>query len=109
VLHEVAPTAGSFALLVTPSNPKNVQAVVADLQIVARSLGCDLHVLQASTESDIGEAFSAFGKLGAGGLVIANDASFVTRSEQLATLTLRYGVAAVHESREFTVAGGLMS
>jgi len=32
-----------------------------------------------------------------------------TRSEQLATLTLRYEVAAVHQSREFTVAGGLMS
>ena len=76
---------------------------------MARSLGCDLHVLQASTENDFGEAFAAFGKLGAGGLVIANDASFVTCSERLAALTLRDRVAAVHQSREFAAAGGLMS
>lgn len=109
VLHEVAPTAGSFAVLVNPSNPKNAEAVVADLRTAARTLGCDLHVLHASKESDFGEAFSAFGKLGAGGLVIANDASFVTRSERLAALTLRDRVAAVHQSREFAAAGGLMS
>jgi putative ABC transport system substrate-binding protein len=109
LLHEVVPTAGSFAVLVNPSNPKNAEAVVADLQTAARTLGCDLHVLHASAESDFGEAFSAFRKFGAGGLVIANDASFVTRSEQLAALTLRDGVAAVHQSREFAVAGGLMS
>ncbi|MBR1144715.1 ABC transporter substrate-binding protein [Bradyrhizobium sp. AUGA SZCCT0431] len=109
LLHEVAPTAGSFAVLVNPSNPKNAEAVVADLRTAARTLGCDLHVLHASKESDFGEAFSAFGKLGAGGLVIANDASFVTRSEQLAALTLRDRVAAVHQSREFAAAGGLMS
>ncbi|WP_312011934.1 ABC transporter substrate binding protein [Bradyrhizobium sp. AUGA SZCCT0182] len=79
------------------------------MRTAARTLGCDLHVLHASKESDFGEAFSAFGKLGAGGLVIANDASFVTRSEQLAALTLRDRVAAVHQSREFAAAGGLMS
>jgi putative tryptophan/tyrosine transport system substrate-binding protein len=33
----------------------------------------------------------------------------VTRSEQLAALTLRDRVAAVHQSREFAAAGGLMS
>ena len=83
LLHEIAPTAGSFAVLVNPTNPKNAEAVVAELQAAAKTLECDLHVLHASTESDLGEAFSAFGKLGAGGLVIANDASFVTRSERL--------------------------
>ncbi|MBR1213826.1 ABC transporter substrate-binding protein [Bradyrhizobium sp. JYMT SZCCT0180] len=109
LLHEVVPTAGSFAVLVNPGNPKNAEAVVTDLRTAARTLGCDLHVLHASKESDFDEAFSAFGKLGAGGLVIANDASFVTRSEQLALLALRDRVAAVHQSREFAAAGGLMS
>ena len=92
-----------------PSNPKNAETIVADLQTAAKTLGCDLHILHASTESDFGEAFSALGKLWVGGLVIANDAAFLTRSEQLAALTLRDGVAAVHQSREFAVAGGLMS
>ena len=109
LLHEVAPTAGSFAVLVNPSNPKNAEAVVADLQAAAKTLGCGLHVLHASAESDFDDAFAAFGRLGAGGLVIANDASFVTRSERLAALTLRDRVAAVHQSREFAAAGGLMS
>jgi putative ABC transport system substrate-binding protein len=41
--------------------------------------------------------------------VIANETFFSTRSKQLAELALRYSVPAAHQSREFAVAGGLMS
>jgi putative ABC transport system substrate-binding protein len=47
--------------------------------------------------------------LKSGGLVIANETFFANRSEQLAALTLRYAVPAVHQSREFALAGGLLS
>ena len=48
-------------------------------------------------------------QLRADGLVIATDAFFNTRNEQLATLALRYSVPAIYQFREFAVAGGLMS
>jgi putative ABC transport system substrate-binding protein len=41
--------------------------------------------------------------------VIANETFFANRGEQLAALALRYSVPAVHQSREFVQAGGLMS
>jgi putative ABC transport system substrate-binding protein len=48
-------------------------------------------------------------ELKAAGLVIANETFFANRSEQLAALTLRHRVPAVHQSREFVSAGGLLS
>jgi putative ABC transport system substrate-binding protein len=42
-------------------------------------------------------------------LVIAPDALFISRPEQLAKLTLRHGVPAITQFREFAAAGGLMS
>ena len=109
LLRELAPTAKTFALLVNPSNPKNAEATTSDLQTAARTLGCNLHVLNASTEAEFDPAFAALAELKTGGLVFANETFFASRSEQLAALTLRHRVPAVHQSREFVLAGGLLS
>ena len=45
----------------------------------------------------------------AGGLVIGTDGLFISRSEHLAALTVRHGMPAIFQFREFTAAGGLMS
>ena len=45
----------------------------------------------------------------AAGLVVASDGFFATHSEQLAALTVRHAVPAIHQSRDFSIAGGLMS
>jgi putative ABC transport system substrate-binding protein len=109
LLHELFPNARGFALLVNPSNPKNAEATIADLQAAAKTLKCELHVLKASMESELEGAFAALGKVQAEGLVIANETFFANRSERLAALAQRYAVPAVHQSREFARAGGLMS
>jgi putative tryptophan/tyrosine transport system substrate-binding protein len=41
--------------------------------------------------------------------VVASDTFFATHSEQLAALTVRHAVPAIHQSRDFAIAGGLMS
>jgi putative tryptophan/tyrosine transport system substrate-binding protein len=41
--------------------------------------------------------------------MIAQDAFFSSQSAQLATLTVRHAVPAIHPQREFAAAGGLMS
>src|SRR5262245_12216805 len=43
------------------------------------------------------------------GLVIGTDGFFVSRSEQLAALTIRYAMPAIFQYRAFAAAGGLMS
>ena len=108
LLHKLVPAATSFALLVNPTNPKNAEATTRDLQAAARALGLQLQVLQAATEDEFEAALAKLLELRAGGLVIANETFFASRSEQLAALTLRRGIPAVHQSREFALAGGLM-
>ena len=109
LLHELTPTATTFALLVNPTNPKSAEASINDLQIAARTLGCDLKVFNASTEAEFEPVLAALDKLRTGGAVIANETFFANRAELLAALTLRHHVSAVHQSREFVLAGGLLS
>jgi ABC-type uncharacterized transport system substrate-binding protein len=109
LLHELAPTATGFALLVNPTSPALAEVQSRDLQAVARTLGLRLHLLEASTDRDFEEVFARLMQLRAAGLVISSDSFFFTRSEQLAALAARYGVPAVFGFREFATAGGLLS
>ena len=109
LLHEVVPTASIMALLVNPANSAVAEINSKEMQAAARTLGLELHVLNASTERDFEGAFAKLIQLRAGGLVIGADALFSSRSEQLAALALRYAVPTIYQTRDFTVAGGLLS
>jgi putative ABC transport system substrate-binding protein len=109
LLHEIAPRATIFALLVNPTNPTTAKISTKDLTEAARALGLELHVRNASTENDVDPVLTKLAQLHAAGLVIANDAFCNARSKQLAALALRHSVAAAHQSREFAEAGGLLS
>jgi putative ABC transport system substrate-binding protein len=105
LLHELIPAATIMAGLVTPDRT----ALFERVQEAARSLGIELHVLQAGTDRDLDMVFATLLQLRAGGLVVASDAFFTTRSEQLAALALRHAVPTIFQFREFAAAGGLMS
>jgi ABC-type uncharacterized transport system substrate-binding protein len=109
LLYEVVPRANSFALLINPSNATLAEPTVRDIRASARTLGVQLHVVNATTDRDIDDAFASLANLRAGGLVIGTDPFFSTRSERLASLAARYAVPAIYSWREFTAAGGLMS
>jgi putative ABC transport system substrate-binding protein len=108
LLHEVVPTATTVAAFVNPTNP-NAEILSNSLQVAARTLGLELHVLKASAERDIDTAFETLIHLRVGGLVIPSDAFLITHDEQLAALALRHRVPAISQTRGFAVAGGLMS
>ena len=98
LMRELVPAATTFAALVNPINPgSETQSKAA--QAAARTLGLQLHVLEASSERDLDTAFATLIQLRAGGLVISSDAFFVGRSEQLATLALRHAVPTIFQSR----------
>jgi putative ABC transport system substrate-binding protein len=109
LLHELVPTASVIALLVNPTDPVLAEANTRNLQAAARAFGLQPYVLHASTERDFDEVFASLIQLRAGGLVIGPDSFLLGRSAQLAALTVRYGVPAVFEGREFVAAGGLAS
>jgi putative ABC transport system substrate-binding protein len=108
LLHELVPTATNVVLVVNPTNP-TAESESRDLQAAARTLGLQLHVLNASTEYDFDSVFATIGQLGAGGLVIGADPYFISRIKQLAALTIRHKVPTIYQFREFAAAGGLMS
>jgi putative ABC transport system substrate-binding protein len=109
LLHELVPTATDIAVLVNPANPTNAEAQTRDAQAAVGNLGLRLHVVHASTEQDFQSVFATIAQLRVGGLVIASDAFFNSRSEQLAAMALRQAVPAIFQFREFVAAGGLMS
>ena len=108
ILHEVVPAAAEIAVLVNPTSP-TTDSQLRNLQAAARALGLQLHVVHASTERDFDAVFATLLKLQAGGLVVASDGFFATHSEKLAALAVRHAVPAIHQSRDFAMAGGLMS
>jgi len=106
---ELFPAATTVALLVNPANPL-AATVPKDLQALADTLGVRLHVLHASTETDLEAAFATAAQLRAAALVISSaDPLFTSHAAQLGALALRHRVPAIYQLREFAAAGGLMS
>jgi putative ABC transport system substrate-binding protein len=83
--------------------------IIADLQAAARSLGLQLLVANARTDSDLEKAFAAFSQQHVGAVLIGSGAYFNRRSEHLAALAARHELPAIFPYRENAVAGGLMS
>jgi putative ABC transport system substrate-binding protein len=65
--------------------------------------------LSASNEAELNSAFSGMRAHNIGAVVITNDAFFISESRLLAALATRYSIPAIHQSREFAAAGGLVS
>jgi putative ABC transport system substrate-binding protein len=105
-MHELLPNAATLGVVANPTSP-TINSQLEDLRSSAETLGVRLQVLHASREQEFEPVFSA--REPADGLVFTSDPYFAFRSEQLAALALRYSVPAITQSRDFPIAGGLMS
>jgi putative tryptophan/tyrosine transport system substrate-binding protein len=109
LLHELAPSATTVALLVNPTNPHAVPET-REAQVAAHTLGVRLHVLNASNEKEIDRAFTALVEQRIGALLVGGDPVFrAGLRDHLVTLAARHRVPALYGYREVTAAGGLMS
>lgn len=107
-MHDVRPSTNLFAVAINPTSPTS-GSQLTNLQIAAESLGLELIVLKASNEQEFDGMFAAVNEMRAGGLVFSSDPYFAYRSQQLAALAVRHAVPAMTQSRDFPIAGGLMS
>jgi putative tryptophan/tyrosine transport system substrate-binding protein len=87
----------------------NRGALTAAVKDAATQLGLQLTILEARAAGDFEAAFASLVRLGAGALLVGNDAFFISRREQLVALAARHAVAAIYEVRSFVDAGGLIS
>ena len=66
-------------------------------------------MLNVSNDHDLDAAFAALVREQIGGLLVANDAFFVGRREQIVALAARNAIPTMYFLREFAAVGGLMS
>jgi putative tryptophan/tyrosine transport system substrate-binding protein len=109
LLRELLPRATIVGVLVNPTSPSLSEPFLRAVQAAAGAFGMQLHVLNASTDSDFDGVFSTLVQLRADALVIGPDTFFNTRTEQLASLSLRHMLPAIFQYRAFAAAGGLIS
>jgi putative ABC transport system substrate-binding protein len=107
-LREVRPEHKTFAVAMNPRSPTS-STQLKNLHAAAETLGLELLVLKASAAQDFEALFTATSDAKAGGLVFSSDPYFAFRSQQLAALAVRHAVPAITQSRDFPLAGGLMS
>ena len=106
LLRELLPNAARFGFL---ADPATLNSTIADVQAAARTLGLQLLVANARTDSDLEPAFATFSQQRIGGFLIGTSAFYNRRMEQLAALAARYALPAIFPYRDFALAGGLMS
>jgi putative ABC transport system substrate-binding protein len=108
LLRQVIPNSAMFGVLADPTFPAT-PSIIADLQSAARTLGLELIVENARTNSDLESAFATFSRQRVGAVLVSNG-NFLTRhTEQLAALAASHMLPAIFPYREFARAGGLMS
>jgi putative ABC transport system substrate-binding protein len=109
LLHELIPAGRVVGLLVNPNDPAAAEPQERGVLREARTLGLEVHVLNAGAEREFDGVFAKLDELRASELMISADALFTSHSEKLATLAVRHAIPAVYARREFATAGGLLT
>jgi putative ABC transport system substrate-binding protein len=107
LLHDMIPTVTRIAVLVNPHNAATKNNALDAAQMASRRLGLAFVVVEASTESEIEDAFTAAVRQQAGA-IITLDAYFAARREQIAALGLRFAMPTIGSGRLAVAAGWLM-
>jgi ABC-type uncharacterized transport system substrate-binding protein len=109
LLQELLPNATRFAVLVNPANPFGAEAATADARATAATMGRQVEVFGATSNTDIDAVFAGLAQNRVEAIAFSPDALFDDRRVQLATLAARHQLPALHWKREFAEVGGLMS
>jgi putative ABC transport system substrate-binding protein len=108
LLRELVPAGSTIALLVNPTSPF-AEALSKEVRAAARSLGLQVHVLNASSERDFDPAFATMVQLRTAACVISTDSFFLNRLDQLAAASVRHAMPTIAPYQGFATGGGLMS
>jgi putative tryptophan/tyrosine transport system substrate-binding protein len=108
LLRELMPKAVRIAVLLNPTSGPNAETTLRDVSEAARTMGLQIHVLNASTSHEIDAAFVTLAREHFDALFVAADGFFVSRRVQLATLATRDRIPAIYSNRDYVAAGGLI-
>jgi putative ABC transport system substrate-binding protein len=108
LLHEILPKGAAIAHLINPLYLPS-EGAARNVAAAGRAMGREIVLVQASSASEIDAVFAALPQKQVGGLLVAADPFFNSRRDQIVLWSVRQGLPAAYEQREFTLAGGLMS
>jgi putative ABC transport system substrate-binding protein len=107
-MHELFPAAPRFIVAANPTSP-TAEFQLKDLRAAAESLGLELEVVTPRSEAELDAVITGFTPARAAAIVFTSDPYFAFRSQQLAGLAVAHAVPAIMQTRDFAIAGGLMS
>jgi putative tryptophan/tyrosine transport system substrate-binding protein len=107
LLHELVPKV-AIGFLTNPNNP-NAAFELSAAQEAARSLGREISVLNASSESELEAAFAMMVQRQIGALLGASDTFLFGLRDRIVSLAAHHRIPAIYYLREFAQAGGLMA
>jgi putative ABC transport system substrate-binding protein len=108
LLRNLTPNATRFGILADPAFPAT-QSILTDLQAAAPTLGLELLVANARTDSDLETAFTTFSQGRVAAVLVTASTLNTRHAEQVAALAVRHVLPAIFPFREFALAGGLIS
>jgi putative ABC transport system substrate-binding protein len=111
LLHELVPKAIRVAVLLNPANRPLAETTLRDVQEAARTMGLQIHVLNASSIGEVDAAFAVLAQERPDALFVAADPFLTSRAVrvQIAILAASSRIPAAYSLRDCIVAGGLMS
>jgi putative ABC transport system substrate-binding protein len=108
LIHELVPNAAVIGVIVDPKSPDTAPQM-KELSEAATTLGRQIKIFKANSESDIESAFAAIVEQRIGAVLVASSPSYYPQREKFVALAARYTVPVVYFFRAFAGAGGLMS
>jgi ABC-type uncharacterized transport system substrate-binding protein len=108
LLSEIIPNVTVVVLIVNPESPE-VSDQRETAQQAARALGWQLHVIAASSVSEIDAACTAAKRQGASALLISSDPFLHSRRKQIIAHAAHYAIPTISGARDWVAAGGLIS
>jgi putative ABC transport system substrate-binding protein len=108
LLREVVPKVRRVAVLSNPASPSQ-PLILSEVKGAARSLGLQLHLVEARGPGDFDAVFSVMAKERVGALFVVQDPAFSPQRGRLADLAVKNRLPSIFTQREDTEAGALMS
>jgi putative tryptophan/tyrosine transport system substrate-binding protein len=109
LLRDLLPSATRVAALLNPGDVARAEYTRRELASAAPGLGFQLEFFSATSSQEINDAFAKFSRDRPDALFVGPDPFFNRRRTQLAILAARYLIPATYATREYVLAGGLMS
>jgi ABC-type uncharacterized transport system substrate-binding protein len=108
LLCELVPKSTMIGVLANEDYP-DTDRQLAGVENAASEIGQKISIQNVRSERDLAGAFTTLSQLQVDALLVAADPLFSEMHDQIVALATRYKMPAIYASREFVVAGGVIS